>query len=303
MIMKERYSVILFLTWDCNLRCTYCYETNKCYRNMKFDTAKKGIDFFMNYAKHVHFQFFGGEPLLQFELMKKIAGYLRYYYPERYSFNIYTNGTLITDEVLDFFRENKVHLTLSIDGAKYTQDMNRLYKDGQGTFDTLKPILDKVINMNLPRRIRMTVTPNNCMHLFENIKFFYEKYCITDIQEEVDRTVFWKKEDIDILIQQYKDIVDYLVAHYKADESFYWSNYETRILPFINNPKQEKRPISRCGSSENMCSMDTDGTLYPCQKFIVNQTLPIGNVNEGFNETQRDIVRNFTTCTVEKDNL
>lgn len=290
--MKKKYSVIYFLTWDCNLNCSYCYETNKAKKSMDWETARKGVDFFMQYSNHVNFQFFGGEPLLQFDLMKKISSYLKYYYPDRYAFSIYTNGTLINDEVLKFFIENNVFLTLSMDGSKETQDLNRVFRNNKGTFSTLTPILEKVISMNIPRRIRMTVTPNNCMHLFENIKYFFEKYGITDIQEEVDRTIFWKEEEIDILLDQYKKIVDYIVQHYKEDETFYWKNYETRISPFINQ-FGNKQQMSRCGSSEGMCSMDTDGTLYPCQKFIVNQTLSIGNIYDGFNETQRDIVRNY----------
>ncbi len=289
--MKNKYSVIYFLTWNCNLNCTYCYETNKTKRKMDWDTARKGIDFFMKYSNHVNFQFFGGEPLLQFDLIKKITDYLRDYYPNRYALSIYTNGTLIDNKVLEFFKKNNVFLTLSMDGSEETQDLNRVYKNNKGTFSKLLPILNKIVLSSIPVRVRMTVTPNNCNKLFDNIKFFHEQFGIIDIQEEVDRFTFWKDEEINVLIEQYKQIVDYIIHHYKTDETFYWKNYEKRISPFINQIGNNQ--VGRCGSSEGMCSLDTDGTLYPCQKFIVNQTLSIGHIDSGFNETQREIVRNY----------
>ena len=107
--------------------------------------ARDGVDFFMSKYKRVNFQFFGGEPLLQFNLMEKMAEYLKRNYDERFGLSLFTNGTLISDEVVDFFRENKVFVTLSIDGSKATQDKNRRFKNNQGTFEILEPILQKLI--------------------------------------------------------------------------------------------------------------------------------------------------------------
>lgn len=290
-MLETKYSVIYFLTWDCNLACQYCYEIGKSARNMNWEVARDGVDFFMSKYKRVNFQFFGGEPLLQFNLMEKMAEYLKRNYDERFGLSLFTNGTLISDEVVDFFRENKVFVTLSIDGSKATQDKNRRFKNNQGTFEILEPILQKLIASKVSLRIRMTVTPDNCDKLFDNIKFFVEKYALTDIQEEVDRFTYWNENQIDILIEQYDQIINYLLGFYKSDNSFRWKNYEKRIHPFVNQSWKVQR--GRCGSTEGMCSMDVDGTLYPCQKFIVNQTLSIGNIYSGFNEVQRDIVRNY----------
>jgi len=258
---------------------------------MSWDVARDGIDFFMDKYEHVHFQFFGGEPLLQFKLMQKITEYLKTNYKDRFGLSLYTNGTLISNEVISFFLENKLFVTLSIDGAQETQDKNRKFLNNRGTFHILEPIVNKLVACDIPLRIRMTVTPNNCDKLYENIRYFVDTYGLMDIQEEIDRFTFWDDKQIDILISQYNKIIDYLIDKYKSSNLFHWVNYEKRIFPFINQTGIQKG--ARCGSSEGMCSMDVDGTLYPCQKFIVNQSLSIGNIYAGFNEVQRDIVRNY----------
>jgi uncharacterized protein len=287
----KNYSVIYFLTWDCNMSCSYCYETIRKAQNMTWDVARDGIDFFMNKYEKVHFQFFGGEPLLQFKLMRSMTEYLNKNYKDRYGLSIYTNGTLITEETLEFFAKNRVFVTLSMDGAKTTQDLNRKLKNGKDSYNLLHPIIQKLLDRKISLRIRMTVTPNNCEHLFENIKFWVDNYSIMDIQEEIDRYALWSEDKIEVLVGQYKLLVEYLVACYKKDTKFSWKNFEKRVYPYVD--QSGRYQIARCGSSERMCSMDTDGLLYPCQKFIVNHTLSIGSIYEGFNTIQRDIVRNY----------
>lgn len=286
--MKSDYSCIFFLTWDCNLRCKYCYEggvrkTDSMSQKVAFD----GIDFFMKMAKRLHIQFFGGEPLMKFGLMKEMEEYLKKNYPNRYSFSIYTNGTFINDEVLDWFKKNKVHVTLSIDGPKEVNDINRVYPDGSSSFDKIKHVLDGLDRNS--SRIRMTVTPNNVENMFESMKFFYD-LGFSDIQEEVDRFAKWSEDKIDILVNEYKRLGDFLVNVYTNDPSVHWRNYERRVFPFAS-PQNKRR--SRCGTTERSCSLDVNGNLYPCQKFIVNQQMCIGDIYTGFNETQIEIVKNF----------
>jgi uncharacterized protein len=286
--LKPRYSSIFFLTWDCNMSCNYCYEKkNRKKDSMSPEVARDGIDFFMGMAKKLHVQFFGGEPLLKFNLMKDMQSYLSKEYPGRYSFSIYTNGTLINDEVMDFFNKNNVYVVLSTDGPKEVHDRDRVFPDGSGTFDRIYPSLLRLDKNH--SRIRMTVTPNNVDGLFENMMFFHD-LGFNDIQEEVDRFVKWPEDKIDTLVGQYKKLEDFLVENYSKDQDFHWTNYERRIFPFVS-PKNTNR--SRCGSTESSCSLDVDGTLYPCQKFIVNQELSIGDIQNGFNEKNREIVSKF----------
>ena len=183
--------------------------------------------------------------MLQFPLMQSMANYLKSYYNNRFSFSIFTNGTLISDEVIDFFINNNVFVTLSMDGSKDTQDLNRRLKNNQGTFQILEPILKKLVTHHIPLRIRMTVTPNNCNRLFENIEHFVDKYGIMDIQEEIDRFIYWDEDKIDILIGQYQKIIDYIVEGYIKNQNFSWKNYEKRVHPFIDQSGRIKG--ARCG--------------------------------------------------------
>jgi len=286
--VKSNYSCIFFLTWDCNLRCKYCYEggvrkTDSMSQKVAFD----GIDFFMKMTKRLHIQFFGGEPLMKFGLMKEMGEYLKKNYPNRYDFSIYTNGTFVNDEVLDWFKKNKVHVTLSIDGPKEVNDINRVYPDGSSAFDKIKHVLDGLDRNS--SRIRMTVTPNNVENMFKSMKFFYD-LGFSDIQEEVDRFAKWHEDKIDILVNEYKKLGDFLVNVYTNDPSVHWRNYERRVFPFAS-PQNKRR--SRCGTTERSCSLDVNGNLYPCQKFIVNQQMCIGDIYNGFNETQIEIVKNY----------
>lgn len=283
---REGYKCIFFLTWDCNLRCRYCYEKTKESKRMSLEVAIQAVDYFMNYAKNVHIQFFGGEPLLEFNLIKKITNYLKTHYKNRYSLSMFTNGTLINENVIEYLRTNRVHVTLSVDGPKEVNDTNRIFPNGSGAFGKTQASLNKLDRRNT--KIRMTITPNNVAYLFDSIMYFYE-LGYHDIQEEVDRFITWPMESINRLISEYKKLGLFLVDKYR-DSSFHWKNYEQRVFPFLSS-KNTRR--GRCGSSEGMCSMDTNGDLYPCQKFIVRKTLKIGDIYNGFNDEQRNIVSSY----------
>ncbi len=139
-------SLTLMISQECNLRCTYCYGEDGEYSNkgkMNFETARKAIDFFAGQSPSdkLSICFFGGEPLLNFELMKKVIAYVKNIEEKAgktYTFSMTTNGTLINQEISDFIEENKISLIISIDGNKEMTDANRFYGNKKGAYEVIK---------------------------------------------------------------------------------------------------------------------------------------------------------------------
>ena len=141
--------ITLQVTQGCNLRCKYCiysedinaHQRSHSNKRMSWETAKKGIDFLREHSidsKKVNIGFYGGEPLLEFPLIKRAMAYAKDVFDgKELTFAITTNGTLLTDEIIDFFADEDVHLLISLDGPKEIHDKSRVFSDGRGSFDTV----------------------------------------------------------------------------------------------------------------------------------------------------------------------
>jgi len=147
--MNSIQSAALFMIHDCNLRCAYCYAGEKTSRRMSEETALASIDFLLKESSgNVVVTFFGGEPLIEYALLKKIVLDSEEKYGSEVQFRLSTNGTLLNRENLDFFNEHKFYFTLSLDGGKTQQDTLRKTAGGKGSFDAVTRCLDDVFEIN-----------------------------------------------------------------------------------------------------------------------------------------------------------
>ena len=200
---------VIHLTDKCNLNCTYCYE-NKKNMDISFEHIKDLIEYVIGEKhKYAIIFFYGGEPLLQKDYIKKTIDYIDskkcttdFYY------GIATNGTLLDDDFIQYMKENKfVNVAYSIDGIKESQDLNRKTVDGSGTFDIVEKNAKKILN-NFSDAIAMSVvTKNNLKYLYKNVEYLIE-LGFKCINLQFDYSQDWQDEDLDEIKKQYIKVAE-----------------------------------------------------------------------------------------------
>lgn len=262
-----RFSPTLCLTHNCNLDCIYCYQEHDTGVRMSLDTAKKVIDWiFLNIpsdTKGIEFGFIGGEPLLEFELIKDIVDYVRAKdTEEQYIFYATTNGTVLTEEMKKWFEENRHQfvLGLSLDGLKETHDYNR-----SNSFDKID--FDFFLRNWPEQGIKMTLSEKSLEHLADNIIFahslgFKEIGGVNLFEGQFD----WSDEKyIKILIPQLEALVEY----YVEDDDIPLDQMMNKTLYMCENKSKEYKKW--CGIGDGAVFFDCDGTKYPCP-FVTPMT-------------------------------
>ena len=255
-----KFSPSLCVTHKCNLNCIYCYQKHEDARSMSFDTAKRVIDWIFNHvpdgAESVGIDFIGGEPLLEFDLIKKIVAYTcgeKRTVP--YLFFATTNGTLLTDEMKEWFAEHRrcFVLGLSLDGTRDTHDYNR-----SGSFDKIDT---DFFLKNWPEQgVKMTLSSYSIPRLAENIKFIhslgFKRIRGVNLAEgDYD----WSDEEyIQLLIPQLRELEDF----YLENEQFLPNQMLDKRIELCEAEKRERRKW--CGIGTGCPFFDVDGKWYPC---------------------------------------
>ena len=316
-IIVEQYidtrcqQLTLQVTQQCNLRCNYCaysgsYKHNRTHssKRMSLITAKQAIDFFLEHNSElpeVVIGFYGGEPLLEFNLIKECVKYaISKTEGKTVRFNMTTNGTLITDEVADFLVHNNVMLSISLDGAKKEHDYNRKFINGEGTFDVIIENINKMRNRypeyDKSITISTTVNPHTdlrcVLEYFSTDEVFNDRSIIFNTMSEIGYS-----SDIPF-IQQY-----YIARNYEYMKMLFSlvgkldSKY---VSPLFNKTKDElKRKLASINNRELMRTIAhyggpclpgvmrlyvrTDGVLFPCER--INEMInyySIGTLENGF---------------------
>ena len=310
-------SVMLVVTHACNLRCRYCF-VNKEPQTMNFKTAKDTVDFLIANKSDKEIpgiNFFGGEPMLCWNtIIVPITHYIRDELKIPFQLSMTTNGTLLTDERLDFMAQNKISMLLSIDGAKATQDYNRPYADGSGSFDIIEPLLPRIAK-DFTSTFRMTTIPDTCEHVFENILFadskgFRSFFVTPNIFEP------WSDESWSTLAGEMRKYSDYFIDCYKTGKTpIYFSTFEdslrniNKINAAINNKlcRAECDARYKCGLGTNkFASIHPSGDIYACQEMTSNEGSEsifwIGNIYTGVDEKRREELANaFNKELVENE--
>lgn len=264
--------ITLVSTYDCNLKCLYCYETHKNTNNMSFETAKAVIDSEMKRFSDdtsVKIEIIGGEPFLpcSFELFRNVAEYVKRHYSDRkVEYIVTTNGTLVHGEIQSFLLENsdKIVLSLSLDGRKRTHDLNRPMKNGQSSFDSI----DIAFFQKYPCKVnaKMTVSPITLKYLADDIYYISEELGFIPTVT-LASGISWEKDfSADEMIEQLELLVDY------------YSKNDTLELPLMLNidienifakPDKFCRPCGAGETTRAFCpdciSPDGSITWYPCQ--------------------------------------
>ena len=300
-------SLCLNICHDCNLRCKYCfakdgtYNTSKDY--MSPEVGIKAVDFLLVNSKsirNVEIDFFGGEPMLNLQTVKKVISYARSKEKEHnklFHFTFTTNCTLLSEKSMDFLNEQMVNVVLSLDGRQTTHDKVRLDKYGKGSYDTaLKNAKAfKEIRGDKQYYVRGTFTSLNldfCKDIFALAEEGFDQISIEPVVLPEDHPLAIKKEHLDRIFKEYDFFADKYLESRRLNR---WFNFFHFMIDLNNGPCVNKR-LSGCGAGTEYLAISPTGEIYPCHQFVGNKEFVIGNVYDGI--ICQDIRKTFSKNTI-----
>ena len=297
----EVKALCLHVCHDCNFRCRYCFADEGAYHakreSMSLETAKKAIDFLIeNSGKRrvLEADFFGGEPLMNFEVIRETVAYARKRGEEcgkKFLFTTTTNGLLLSDEVIDFFNREMENVVLSLDGRKEVHDAIRKSVNGKGTFDLILPKLKKFISLrgNKSYYVRGTFTAKN-LDFSKDVLFIADQGVdsismepvVTDLEDLQIR-----EEHLPAIEAEYEKLCDEYLKLYAEGRGF---NFFHLNIDLEGGPCLAKR-VSACGAGNEYFSVVPNGDIYPCHQFAGDKTFRMGSVYTGIE--RKDIREKF----------
>ncbi len=282
-------AMCLHVAHDCNLRCRYCFAETGSYEGprglMSAQVGKQAIDYLIaasGHRKNLEVDFFGGEPLLNFEVVKEIVRYAREKEKEcgkNFRFTITTNGLLLDDAKKEFINAEMGNIVLSIDGRKEVNDTMRCRVDGSGSYDA---IVDKFVDMAESRNqdnyyVRGTFTRKNLdfaadvLHLAD---LGFKQISVEPVVSSPEADYMLKESDLPVLYEQYEKLAGEYVARKKAGNGF---NFFHFMVDLTGGPCILKR-LSGCGAGHEYVAISPDGDIYPCHQFVGDESKKLGNV-------------------------
>lgn len=301
-------ALCLHVAHDCNLRCKYCFAGTGEYSGdrglMSAETGKRAIDFVIaNSAerRNIEIDFFGGEPLMNFDVVKEITEYAKSEgkkHGKNFRLTITTNGILLNDEIKDYINENMSNVVLSIDGEKETNDKMRCRVDGSGSYDTIVPkFKDLAESRNQDNYyVRGTFTAHNVdfakdvIHLAD---LGFKQTSVEPVVAPYSEEYALRDEHIPAVFAEYEKLAEEYIKRYREGRGF---NFFHFMVDLDQGPCAIKR-LSGCGAGHEYLAVAANGDIYPCHQFVGNKDFLMGNVNDG-NDFDNDIKQVF-----EKSNI
>lgn len=308
---KKRQTVVkalcLHIAHDCNLACRYCFAGEGEYKGdrslMSYEVGRKALDFLVANSgsrRNLEVDFFGGEPLLNFDVVKKLVAYGRELEKKKdkhFRFTLTTNGVLLNDEVMAFANQEMDNVVLSIDGRKEVHDRMRPFKNGTGSYDF---IIDKFKKMAESRKqtkyyVRGTFTHHN-LDFVEDVLHLadegFEQISVEPVVAGPEEPYAISEEDIPIICEGYDRLAKEMLKRKKEGRGFHFFHF---MIDLSGGPCVYKR-LSGCGSGTEYLAVTPWGDLYPCHQFVGEEKFCLGNVGDGIVRT--DICDSFKQCNV-----
>lgn len=308
---KKRQGVLkaicLHVAHDCNLACKYCFAGKGEYDGpkglMSFETGKRALDFLVEKSgtrKNLEVDFFGGEPLLNWEVCKKLVQYGRSIEKEHgknFRFTLTTNGVLVNDEVIDFCNREMGNVVLSLDGRKETHDRLRTTCNGKGSYDLIVDKFKKFANARnqADYYMRGTYTHYNTdfsKDIIHMADLGFKELSIEPVVSDPTEPYALKENDLPILKEQYEILADEMLRRYRNGNGFTFYHY---MIDLNSGPCIVKR-ISGCGVGTEYMAVTPSGELYPCHQFVGDEKFLLGDIWKGVTNTA--ILDEFKGCNV-----
>ena len=308
---KKRKTVVkalcLHIAHDCNLACQYCFAEEGEYHGrramMSYEVGKKALDFLIANSgsrRNLEVDFFGGEPLMNFEVVKQLVAYGREQekiHNKNFRFTLTTNGVLLNDDIMEFLNKEMANVVLSIDGRAEVNDKMRPFRNGKGSYELIVPKFKKVAESRNQTNyyVRGTFTRNNLdfsedvLHLAD---LGFEQISVEPVVAADTESYALREEDIPVICEEYDKLAKEMVKRSKEGKCF---NFFHFMIDLQGGPCVAKR-ISGCGSGTEYLAVTPWGDFYPCHQFVGEEKFLLGNVDTGIVNT--DIVETFKGCNV-----
>ncbi|MCY1713252.1 thioether cross-link-forming SCIFF peptide maturase [Caproiciproducens galactitolivorans] len=285
-------SLCLNIAHDCNLRCEYCFAAKGDFGRgrmlMPFEVGKKAIDFLIEKSEGRHnleVDFFGGEPLMNFDVVKQIVAYARGIEKEHnknFRFTITTNGILLTDDKIDYINKEMSNCVLSIDGRKNVNDLLRVRVDGSGSYDAIVPKFQKLVASRGDKDYyaRGTFTKHN-LDFTEDVLHMadlgFEQISVEPVvsDEKLDYSI--KEEDLPRVFEEYDRLSKVIIERRKAGKGF---NFFHFMIDLNQGPCAIKR-LRGCSCGNEYIAVTPEGDIFPCHQFVGDDSFKMGNVLDG----------------------
>lgn len=295
--MIDSIACTLCLTHNCNLRCAYCYAGRKYAQSMSREIARQAMDIVLEEARRtessVDLSFFGGEPLLEWELLQWCDAYMRangkgLAAPPRYGLT--TNGTLLTPDKLEWLSERDYLIGLSIDGSPAMHNASRRFANGQGSHAAVLPALDWLAaHPGTRSQAICVVTPGNVRLLSEGVAWLSARYPGI-IGLNIDYWSDWSDSQFEILAGQCRKTAALVLGSYRAGRPIRLENLEDKIDGLI---RSDETDCNRCRLGEKEIAVSVSGNFFPCSRLVAHGDDPelfFGNVREGINRALQNLL-------------
>jgi len=301
----ELKALCLHVAHTCNLNCAYCFAAQGKYHGeralMSFETGKRALDFLVENSgnrKNLEVVFFGGEPLMNFDVVKRLVAYARSIEKEKnkhFRFTLTTNGVLLDDEVTEFANRECHNVVLSLDGRKSVHDRLRKTVNGQGSYDVIVPKFQEFVKKRGDNGyyVRGTFTKNNIdftEDIFHMADLGFTELSMEPVVCAPDEPYALTEDDLPILFEQYEILAKEMLKRKKEGRPFTFYHY---MLDLEGGPCIYKR-ISGCGSGTEYLAVTPWGELYPCHQFVGDPKYSMGNIYDGIQNTA--LQQEFKLC-------
>ena len=301
---KQKQDMLtLNVTHGCNLRCKYCFADEGAYHArrefMSLEVAKKAIDFLIENSgnrKILETDFFGGEPLLHKQFVRDVVEIAKeeiiFRRNKNVCFLLNTNGTLIDDDMMNFFVQEKFTVTVSIDGPQKVNDANRVFLNGRGSFRRIAENIERLKKGGVDFNLRATISPKSTrlletFHFFESMEVPYS-YAFTIDSDIKDRsTTHFDANGIKAIDKQLGEVMNFFTRKLMNKETIYCNDFHRNI----NRLRTKSVRYQGCAAGRSSLIVDEAGEYYPCQNMLSHQDMSVGNVSEGIDNSRLQLFR------------
>lgn len=300
-------ALCLHIAHTCNLNCSYCFASQGKYHGeravMSYEVGKRALDFLIENSgsrRNLEVDFFGGEPLMNFQVVKDLVAYARSIEKEKgknFRFTLTTNGVLVDDDVIQWANRECSNVVLSLDGRKEIHDRFRVDYAGKGSWERIVPKFQKFVEAREGKNYYMRGTfthanPDFLKDIQQMLDLGFRELSMEPVVCAPGDPSALTEEDMAVVMEQYERLAELMLQKDKEGDPFTFYHY---MIDLTGGPCIYKR-ISGCGSGTEYMAVTPWGDLYPCHQFVGEEKFKLGNIWDGV--TNPDVQKEFAACNV-----
>jgi len=301
-------ALCLHIAHECNLRCAYCFAGQGNYSEndrglMPFEIGKKAIDFLVENSgtrRNLEVDFFGGEPMLNFDVVKEIVAYGRSREAtaeKNFRFTLTTNGAFLSNENIEYINKNFDNVVLSLDGRMHVNDRMRKFSNNGGSYDEILPKIKALVEARVDKNyyVRGTYTRHNLdfaadvLHLAD---LGFKNISVEPVVAPSNADYSIREEDLPALFTEYEKLTHELLSLERGERGVFFFHFEMDIT---GGPCIAKR-VTGCGAGSEYLSVTPSGKFYPCHQFVGDEKFQVGDLETGI--CKNEMTQDFSNCHV-----